>query len=98
MSQLLVHYDTVLRSGAGVGYIPSAWGRRTADVWEGWIEFEPIDRHAERLRTGRETEQASRDGLTYWAEGLTQVFLEGALERALQGTGSSKGPNPDANA
>ena len=97
MSQLLVHYETVVRSSDGVGYIPSAWGRRAGDVWEGWIEFEPVDRKKERLRTGRETEQAGRDGLTYWAEGLTQVFLEGALERAQRGTGSSEPPSPDVN-
>ena len=52
-------------------------------LWQGWLEFLPTDggtalrRGAKRRnRTGRDTE--------YWATGLTQVYLEGALQRALE--------------
>jgi hypothetical protein len=42
------------------------------------------------MRTPRETEQPNREDLAYWATGLTQVYLEGALTRAL--TASSESP------
>ena len=35
-----------------------------------------------RLRTGQETSQPNRDALAYWASGLEDVYLEGALARA----------------
>ena len=82
MSQLLVHYDTIVRSSAGVAYIPSAWARRDGDIWEGWIEFVPTAGGA-ALRSARETTQPNRRDALYWAAGLTPVYLEGALARAL---------------
>jgi hypothetical protein len=64
--------------------MPSACGRLRADgLWEGWIEFEPARSAKEALRTGRESVQPNRDDLMYWAQGLTQTYLEGALDRAL---------------
>src|SRR5689334_16782150 len=87
MSEKLVQFDTVVRDEKGRGYLPSAWGAEAGEIWEGWIEFEPIDANEAVLRTPRETEQASRDALTYWAEGLTNVFLDGALKRALNPLG-----------
>lgn len=49
-------------------------------LWEGWIEFEgPYG----AVRTARETEQPNLDDLRYWAQGLTMVYLQGALARAL---------------
>jgi hypothetical protein len=50
--------------------------------WEGWIEFTNADTGAV-VRSGRETTQPSRDDVMYWATGLTRVYLEGALDRAL---------------
>jgi len=35
------------------------------------------------IRSGRETTQPSRADAMYWATGLTRVYLEGALARAL---------------
>jgi hypothetical protein len=35
------------------------------------------------VRTARETTQPNRTDLLYWASGLTAVYLEGALTRAL---------------
>jgi hypothetical protein len=52
-------------------------------LWEGWIEFIPTDGGAP-LRSRRETTQPNRDDAVYWATGLTPVYLEGALERALR--------------
>jgi hypothetical protein len=51
-------------------------------LWEGWIEFAPLDR-GEAVRTPRETTQPNLKDAAYWASGLTAIYLEGALERAL---------------
>lgn len=51
-------------------------------TWQGWIEFVPLD-GAEPVRSPRETTQPNREDTRYWATGLTPVYLEGALSRAL---------------
>jgi len=62
-------------------------GREQASgLWEGWIEFEPVNSADEMKRTSRESVQPNRDDLMYWAQGLTQTYLEGALQRALNPT------------
>jgi hypothetical protein len=58
-------------------------GSRSDGTWEGWIEFVPED-GGEPLRSSRETTQPNRAGAEYWATGLTQVYLEGALQRTLK--------------
>ena len=51
-------------------------------LWEGWIEF--ASAHGDvTLRSERETTQPNRTDLVYWARGLTPVYLEGSLDRAL---------------
>jgi hypothetical protein len=50
-------------------------------MWEGWLEFLPLD-GGEPLCTGRETTQPNRDALAYWASGLEPIYFEGAFERA----------------
>ena len=57
-------------------------------LWEGWLEF-VLAGDEETVRTARETEQAERDDLDYWAQGLSATYLEGALERALRPLSSS---------
>lgn len=51
-------------------------------MWEGWIEFAPIG-GGTALRSPRETTQPNRKDAAYWASGLTAIYLEGALGRAL---------------
>ena len=51
-------------------------------MWEGWIEFVPVA-GGKPVRTARETTQPNRKDTLYWASGLTAVYLEGALRRAL---------------
>ena len=83
MAHLLVRFDDILEGPAGIGYRPRACGQPCADGrWEGWLEFVPATGDGPPLCTSRETAQPSRSELTYWAEGLTRVFLEGALRRA----------------
>ena len=83
MAEVLVQFQTVMTAPDGRRFVPSACGRADGHVWEGWLEFAPVAGDGEALRTGRETVQPNRDDLMYWAQGLTQVFLEGALSRAL---------------
>ncbi len=51
--------------------------------WEGWIEFVAGD-GGPVLRSQRETTQPNLAAAIYWAGGLTHVYLEGALRRALE--------------
>lgn len=61
----------------------SIHGRERADgKWEGWIEFDPLDRRHASLKTDRETTQSSLADTQYWASGLEPACLEGAFERA----------------
>jgi len=50
--------------------------------WQGWLEFIPLG-DGEPVRSSRETTQPNRTDTEYWATGLTYVYLEGALRRAL---------------
>jgi hypothetical protein len=43
----------------------------------------PVD-GGSAVRSGRETTQPNQTALVYWATGLSPVYLEGALHRALQ--------------
>ena len=68
----------------GIAYTARACGAPMADgSWEGWLEFTPLDGDPV-LRSSRETTQPNRGDAIYWATGLTPVYLEGALQRALQ--------------
>src|SRR5262245_410635 len=53
-------------------------------MWEGWVEFDPLA-DGDTVRSARETTQPNRQDAEYWATGLTAVFLEGSLRRALDG-------------
>jgi hypothetical protein len=67
----------------GTLYAVLACGERRDDgMWEGWIEFQPIDPAGLPVRTGRETTQPNRDALVYWASGLEPIYFEGAFSRA----------------
>jgi hypothetical protein len=82
MAEVLVRFTTPVRGDDGVLYRAQACGAPTGDgLWEGWIEFATADGKASR--SPRETEQPSRDTLLYWAEGLSDTYLQGALARAL---------------
>ena len=82
MAEILVAFDHPVRDQLGE-YHARAVGRLADDgMWEGWIEFTPVDGRNEVLVTGAESRQPERNHLEYWATGLSPVFLEGALERA----------------
>jgi hypothetical protein len=56
---------------------------REDDLWEGWVEFVPVD-GGSPVCSPRETTQPNLDALSYWAAGLSRVYLEGALQRGLE--------------
>src|SRR5687767_4642841 len=83
MSDVLVKFTEPVRASDGQFYTAQACGGLADDgLWEGWIEFTPVGGSG-TTRTPRETEQPNLTDLTYWAQGLSAVYLEGALARAL---------------
>jgi hypothetical protein len=85
MAEVLAQFDEPLLKSSGIVYRARACGASMPDgLWEGWIEFIPVD-GGKPVRSPRETTQPNRADTAYWATGLTAVYLEGALERALRG-------------
>jgi hypothetical protein len=85
MAEVLVDYENTIAGADGSRWAARACGRRGAiNMWEGWIEFVPLDLDQKPIRSTRETTQPSREDLLYWATGLTPVYLRGALTRALE--------------
>lgn len=78
-----IHQYNLIDVG-GRYYRPRAYADLRADgTWDGWLVFFPIG-GGQAIATQRETTQASFEALTVWAAGLTSVYLDGALARALQ--------------
>jgi hypothetical protein len=84
MAEVLVEFTDPVDGEDGTRYIARACGSEAGNgLWQGWIEFIPTT-GGEVLRSGRETTQPNRQDAMYWATGLTAVYLEGALTRALR--------------
>jgi hypothetical protein len=84
MAEILVKFDEPIGAPRGKMYFAEAVGREVAGgLWEGWLEFIPRGDGSNHLESGRETTQPNRADLEYWAQGLTKVYLEGALIRAV---------------
>jgi len=82
MAEVLMSFDTPVRDELGT-YHARVVGRHAEDrMWEGWLEFVPIDGDTQVLVGPVESRQPERHDLVYWSTGLTPVFLEGALQRA----------------
>lgn len=83
MAEVLMSYANPVRDDTG-RYHARAVGRLADDgMWDGWLEFEPLDGESPVVVGPVETRQPEAHDLAYWSTGLTQVFLEGALKRAL---------------
>jgi len=83
MAEVLMSYADPVRDDTG-RYHARAVGRLADDgMWDGWLEFEPLDDHRPVVVGPVETRQPEAHDLAYWSTGLTPVFLEGALKRAL---------------
>ncbi|MEO6238390.1 MAG: hypothetical protein ABIQ52_15445 [Vicinamibacterales bacterium] len=84
MAEVFIEFAEPVGTTDGTTYMAQACGSENADgMWEGWIEFIPVA-SGDPIRSGRETTQPNRQDAEYWASGLTAVFLEGALNRALK--------------
>lgn len=82
MAEVLTAFDAELETNDGFVYAAQACGAPNSDgLWEGWIEFIPLN-GGPSLRSPRETTQPNRTDAQYWAAGLSAVYLEGALGRA----------------
>ena len=82
MAEVLASFATPVRDHFGC-YYARAVGRPAPDhMWEGWIEFVSADGGSDVLVSAIESRQPERQHLAYWATGLTQIYLEGALSRA----------------
>jgi hypothetical protein len=83
MAEVLIVYKDIVLGGDGTRYTARACGSDTpAGTWQGWLEFVSLD-GGETVRSARETTQPNRTDTVYWATGITPVYLEGALARAL---------------
>jgi hypothetical protein len=83
MAEVLLEFAEAVSTEQGQQYVARACGGEMPDgLWEGWVEFIPLD-GGEPLRSARETTQPNRQDTVYWATGLTPVYLEGSLRRTL---------------
>ena len=83
MVEKIEQYSSLIEDESGVSYLVEACGDTTpSGLWEGWLEFYPLDGDSPVLRTDRETTQPNRQALEYWATGLEPVYFEGAFARA----------------
>lgn len=84
MAEVLFEFPALVVGDDGRRYVARACGGESGGggMWQAWIEFVPIDGGA-AVRSRRETTQPNRESSEYWATGLTPVYLEGSLRRAL---------------
>jgi len=77
-------YDYPAIQTATRWYKPRAYGEPLSDgTWAGWLVFFALNGRSAKAPAGPETTQTSLALLARWAAGLTPVYLEGALKRAL---------------
>jgi hypothetical protein len=83
MAETLLQYQKPVQASDGTRYEARACGGPLrGGIWQGWLEFIPITGGAP-VRTARETTQPNRADTVYWATGVSPVYLEGALRRAM---------------
>jgi hypothetical protein len=82
VAEVLFEFPDVVLSSGGRTYWPRVVGAESDNgLWRARIEFVSSDGAV--VTSGRETTQPNRQDTVYWATGLTPVYLEGALDRAL---------------
>jgi hypothetical protein len=95
MSETLVKFDESISDSTGARYFVEAVGRQREDgLWEGYLEFLPLNERAERITSDRETTQPNRRAVDYWAQGLSRIYLSGALDRARLSTSTHERVRP----
>ena len=82
MAIVILNVATPIISESGLIYRARVCGRERDDgLWEGWIEFDCTNGSV--VRSPRATTQPNLTDLEYWATGLSSIYLEGTLKRAL---------------
>ena len=98
MAEVLFEYQPLFTDPDGrVCRARACGGEMNGGLWEGWIEFVPVD-GSKALRSRRETTQPNRTDTLYWATGLSGVYLEGAFNRALNPLVVALPPAPESPA
>jgi len=82
MAEVLRAIDDPIRDDSGE-YHARVVARLAKDgMWEGWLEFVPLEGRSGTLVSAVESRQPELKHLEYWALGLSSVYAEGALQRA----------------
>jgi hypothetical protein len=82
MSEVLRSFDEPINDESGA-YHARVVGRAADDgMWEGWLEFVPLEGDGPTLVSPVESRQPERAHLAYWVTGLSPIYAEGALRRA----------------
>jgi hypothetical protein len=84
MADVVRSFDEPIRHSSG-SYGARVVGRPAADgMWEGWLEFVPLEAgNPNVVVSAIESRQPAREHLEYWANGLSVVYAEGSLDRAV---------------
>lgn len=84
MAEVFRSLERPVRHARGT-YAARVIGRLAVDgMWDGWLEFVPLDPGmSEVVVSAIESRQPNRRTLEYWASGLSGVYAERALDRAL---------------
>lgn len=94
MAMHLVHELPSVMDHDGNVYAARVVGAPAKDgLWDGAIELR--DQYGERMVTPVETRQPNLADLVYWSTGLTPVYVEGALARALAAAAASAAASGD---
>lgn len=81
--RFVLRFDTPVVSPEGEVYSALVYASERSDHgWDAWIVFLPVA-GGRALPTDRETTQPNLAAVSYWGTGLSHVYLEGALSRAL---------------
>jgi hypothetical protein len=81
--QFIQQYSPILNGPNGERYVARAYmDQQPSGLWEAWLVFFSLTSRV-ALATDRETTQSTREHTLYWATGLGETYLQGALERAL---------------
>ena len=86
MAELVADLPSRVIDSEGREFYVSVVGNPRLDgEWEGWLEYVPLD-ESEVLLTRIETTQSNRAALERWAAALTDIYVEGAFQRAVAAT------------
>ena len=84
MTDVMMQLSETVSDARGTFHARAMASGRGDGSWEGWLEFIPAGADASiRYATPIETHQHDRATMERWASGLTRVYAEGALARAL---------------